>query len=940
MKDERKTRAQLVDELNELRARNKELEVLEEDHRQAEQSLRESEEHFRDLVDRSLDMVWRMNSEGVMTYLSPSMKRMSGYDPEELTGIPFEEFAALTYSRDSAEVAKDLLSKRLQGTLGEGDIVFELTYRRKDGTEWVGEVRSAPLLGSEGQILGVQGITRDITERKRAEVALRESLGRSQAVMDSLDALVYVADIDSYEILFVNKYGRENWGDKTGKLCWQSLQSGQTGPCDFCTNEKLLDPDGRPTGVYQWEFQNTVNGRWYDCRDQAIPWSDGRLVRMEIATNITERKKAENALRESEERYRLLAENATDIISMSDLEGRMTYVSPSVFHLRGYTPEEAMAQSFEERLTPASAVVARNAFAQTFKAEDMRPGDPPRIVTFEIESKCKDGSTVWVETKNSLMVDSAYQPIGVLSVGRDITERKKAEEALRESEERNRTYIDNSPYGIFIVDSSGRYLDVNKAAVRLTGFSRAELLRMSVGDIVAPRPEVQQLAREGFEQLLAEGHMAQELPIRRKDGSEFYISVNAVRLSDDRFMGFGIDITERKRSEEERLQLEAQVRQSQKLESLGVLAGGIAHDFNNLLTGVLGNADIVLANLSPVSPVRPRVETIMRVAERAAELSSQMLAYSGKGTLSVSVIDLNEVVNEMEYLLDASVFKKVALKYFLEDNLPSIEADVTQIRQIVMNLITNGSEAIGDDEGVVAIRTGIMKASREYLAATYIDDGLPDGMHVYLEVTDTGCGMDEETRKNVFDPFFTTKFTGRGLGLAATLGIVRGHHGAIEVESEPGQGTTFRVLFPALAQAAVSLEQEPKRAEEWHGSGTILLVDDEEAVRDVGKEMLDEIGFKVVTAENGRDALEVFQKHREDIVCVLLDLSMPRMGGEETFRELRRLDDTVRVVFFSGYSEVDVAERFAGQGIAGFVQKPFTRQDLITGIRLALDSHT
>ena len=398
------------------------------------------------------------------------------------------------------------------------------------------------------------------------------------------------------------------------------------------------------------------------------------------------------------------------------------------------------------------------------------------------------------------------------------------------------------------------------------------------------------------------------------------------------------DITERKQAEERRKKLEAKLQQAQKLESLGVLAGGIAHDFNNLLMGVLGHAEIALIELPPESPARGDLKNITTAALRAAELTKQMLAYSGKGKFVVETLNLSKLVEEMAHLLQVSISKNVVLKYNFADNLPTIEADGAQIRQVVMNLIINASEAVGEESGVVTVSTGVIEADRSYLSETYLDENLPEGDYVGLEVADTGCGMDEQTQQKIFDPFFTTKFTGRGLGLAAVLGIVRGHAGAMKIYSQPQRGSTFKVLFPASRQPVGESAGPSATEQEWRGSGVILVVDDDEPVRITAKLMLEKLGFTVLTAEDGRAALEVFRSRGDEIVVVLLDLTMPHLDGEETFRELRRLRPDVRVILSSGYNEQETTSHFAGKGLAGFLQKPYGLRPLGEKIRQVLEA--
>jgi len=305
-----------------------------------------------------------------------------------------------------------------------------------------------------------------------------------------------------------------------------------------------------------------------------------------------------------------------------------------------------------------------------------------------------------------------------------------------------------------------------------------------------------------------------------------------------------------------------------------------------------------------------------------------MLAYSGKGRFVIGRYDLSEIVREMAQMLEVSVSKKATLRYSFASGLPAVEADATQLRQVIMNLITNASESLGDLSGVISVTTGVMECDRAYLADSRLDDRLPEGRYVYLEVADTGSGMDEETLRRIFDPFFTTKFTGRGLGLAVVLGIVRGHHGAIKVYSEPGKGTNFKILFPAVAWAPSDRAASAVQTAPLSHGGTVLLVDDDAKVRQVGSQMLTNLGFQVLAAATGQEALEAFQKGANEIDCVILDLTMPEMGGEEVFRQLRHLRSDVCVILSSGYNEQEVTQRFVGKGLAGFIQKPYTMANL------------
>jgi PAS domain S-box-containing protein len=393
---------------------------------------------------------------------------------------------------------------------------------------------------------------------------------------------------------------------------------------------------------------------------------------------------------------------------------------------------------------------------------------------------------------------------------------------------------------------------------------------------------------------------------------------------------------------------EAQSRHVQKLESIGVLAGGIAHDFNNLLHVVLGNADIALSRLGPRSPAREPLEEVVRASLRAADLTRQMLAYSGKGAVVVRHLDLSKEVREMATLLRTAISKQASLVWELASNLPAVSADPTQIRQIVMNLITNASDALGEEGGTITLRTGQIRHEelndRRFGIALQDEESPPEGDEpfVYLEVSDTGTGMSTDTLQRIFDPFFSTKFTGRGLGLAAVIGIVRSHRGFIRIRTVPGWGTTFRILLPAVPGSAAETEKSPSERSDWMGSGMVLVVDDEHGVREVAERMLQEIGFETLAAVDGEDALEIVDRDADRITAVLLDLSMPRMGGQETLEKLRAVHPHLPVIMMSGYTEQAIASKAdeAGPGPIAFLQKPFLAEDLIGVLRRVVEVST
>jgi nitrogen-specific signal transduction histidine kinase len=396
-------------------------------------------------------------------------------------------------------------------------------------------------------------------------------------------------------------------------------------------------------------------------------------------------------------------------------------------------------------------------------------------------------------------------------------------------------------------------------------------------------------------------------------------------------IGVGLETTERRR-------LEEQVRQAQKLESIGLLAGGVAHDFNNLLTGVLGNASLAMEVIPPSSPAMPLLDEVVCASERAADLTRQLLAYSGKGRFVIGPLDLSELAREISALLHVTLPKKVDLQLELAAGLPLIEADTSQIQQVMMNLVINGAEAIGDDPGRVVVRTGAEQVQEGGIADDLDARELAPGNYVYLEVRDTGCGFDAETRSRIFDPFFTTKFTGRGLGLAAVSGVVRSHRGAIRVASAPGQGSTFRVLFPAVTAAGSAVEAQDG-ATELPSAGLVLVVDDEDVVRRTARLSLERHGFTVLCAGDGLEGVELFRQNVAELALVLLDMTMPVLGGEQAVRIMKEIRSDVPVIASSGHTEMEASRRFDQGTLAGFIQKPYTAAALAGKVKAVLAAH-
>jgi PAS domain S-box-containing protein len=492
-------------------------------------------------------------------------------------------------------------------------------------------------------------------------------------------------------------------------------------------------------------------------------------------------------------------------------------------------------------------------------------------------------------------------------------------------------------YGIILLDPDGRVRSWNRAAERLFGYEAHEVEGTPAHVIFVPPdrlagvPEVElQTARE-------RGRAEDERWHLRKDGSRFWASGVMIALKENGTLhGYAKvvrDFTERRR-------LDEAVRQTQKLESVGVLAAGVAHDFNNVLTAILGNVSLVRTRLAKggvAAEIDEALAAAERASRRAADLVKQLLDYAGKGRREMKAVDMCQVARDALAIVQASISRKITIRRDIPEQCLTLEADVTQLQQLVLNLVLNGAEAIGDQEGEVSLRIRIRDISDIELAERYTGFSLPSGRpYTEIQVRDTGAGMDEKTLQRIFDPFFTTKFLGRGLGLAAALGIVRSHGGGIAVESTPGKGTTFTVLVPAEQDAETPLTVADAITELARGEGLVLVVDDEVAIRSLIQQTLEDLGYTVLSAENGAQALELFDRSADDILLILLDLAMPVLDGAETAAAMRSRNPAVPILVMSGIADDDALRRFGPVRIAGFVPKPFAPDQLAQAIAMAL----
>ncbi len=611
--------------------------------------------------------------------------------------------------------------------------------------------------------------------------------------------------------------------------------------------------------------------------------------------------------------YRALVEQAADAILVGDPQGRIIDANSRATLVTGYATDQLLGMHISQ-LFSANTLEKR-----PLRFDRLNQGES---ITMERLIQRADGAAVPVEMSSIRLPDGRYQ-----AILRDLSERIAAERQLRVTEKRYLDLFTNTPDNLFWVaveaDGNFRIEDANPAQLAALGLPKEAILDKRLEEFL-PQP-IAEAILDHYRQCVAKGEpMTYEESADLPQGRRWFQTL-LVPIRDDQgiirhLLGFSRDTTQRKLTE-------AALEQASKLESLGVLAGGIAHDFNNLLTAVLGNINLAQIQLGELSPAIPFLENAEKTVLRAAELTKQMLAYSGKGRFVVHPHDLNRVVEEMVHLLQVSISKRITLRFNLRPDLPAVEADAAQIQQVVMNLVTNASDAIGDADGVIALTTEVKDLNADEIAQGMPSQQLSPGRYVVLEASDTGCGMTSEVMARIFDPFFSTKATGRGLGLSAMLGILRGHGAGIQIVSQPGYGSTFRLYFPASPEPSRQREDVPGlRVNQF--TGLSLVVDDEDVLRETAAAALRTMGFEVLTARDGQEAVEMVEARPEAFRLVLLDLTMPRMDGRQAFQALRRLRPDLRIVLSSGYSEQETVQAFLGQGLAGFIQKPYTLQEL------------
>jgi PAS domain S-box-containing protein len=788
------------------------------------------------------------------------------------------------------------------------------------------EVSHNPIRSQDGSVTGVAVLSHDITERKKAEdnlvasekrfrsiwdnsadgMRLTNSEGRIIEVNEAYCRMVNITRDNLIGQFFSVVYKRGGMDDDLN-LYVERFRSGKVGP-QVSTTATLWD--GRPIDL---EISSSFIG---------LTGHDKMLL--SIFRDITERKRTEEELKKSHEKFRELFDNAPVGYHELDATGTITNVNLTELQMLGFTLEEMVGR-------PVWEFVGGGELSRK-RVLDKLAGVVPPNNNAERMYRRKDGTTIPVLIDESLLRNQRGEVSGIRTVIQDITEKKRAEGALRQLEEKYRSLFEESKDVIYISTPKGKLLDINPAGVDLLGYnSKEEMLQIEIAHdlFVDPRQ------REVLQQLMEDKGFIRnyEEVLRRKDGKKINVLDTATAVRDAKgrtilFRGIMRDVTKEK-------QLEEELTQIQKLESIGTLASGIAHDFNNILGIILGYSSLMERTGGDPQSLSQSAQAINKAVQRGANLVSQILTFARKTDVLVGPVDLNVMVKELFKMLKETFPKKIELSLQLSKDIQFINADATQVHQVLLNLSVNSRDAMSSG-GTLTFKTEVVKGSN----LRNIFSNTSDGDYVHLNVSDTGIGMDEKTRSQIFDPFFTTKEKGKGtgLGLSVVYGVIKNHNGFVNVESEPGKGSTFNLYFPISAESLRATGKEAEDREEVRGgTETILVVEDEEALLTMLKVILEVKGYRVIAAVDGLEALELFRKHKDEIALVMTDVGLPKISGDQLFFELKKVNPSVRVVLMSGYIDARLKSEIFRAGVHDFVQKPYEPNEVLKKVRESID---
>jgi len=889
--------------------------------RQAEEALRESENRYRTLFESNLNPIAIITPKGQYLDANSAFLDFVETSKEELLKMRVFDFSP---------PSDKLKQERSHVPAWDSGGTLETEYIVN------GEIKTLELTITPLNYRGykaVMGVGRDISEPKKTMEALQASEKKFRSLVEQVPEMVFLHDLDG-NIIDVNFAAVRNTGYSPEELInmsvfdivqdalnpddmkhyWQSLQTGDN-PIIF--EARYRKKDG---SIYSAEVSVSK-----------VVLQDGDYI-LELARDITERLRTEKALKESERKWRNILVNTPQLGISLDPEGRITFANNHFRQLTGWSEEELLGRDwFELCVPPEIKEEIRTVFCSVMKGEGTLD-----LTTYENEILTRGGERRNLAWSNVLTRDAHGGIVDVTCLGVDLTERKRSEAALRKSEDRLATILDKSPIPTAVGGFDGSILSFNKALEKMIGYNKDE-----VEDIkdwafkLYPDEKYREFVQKNINQAL-EGKKQDftEFTICCKNGSNKIVSFNTSFFSDGLIIQM-VDVTESRKAEQERIKLEAQLRQSQKMEAVGTLAGGIAHDFNNILGIIVGNAELAMFDLPEWSPARESLKEIREASLRARDLVNQILLFARQKEHKISNIHLGPIAKECLKMLRASIPTTVEIRQHIDESTPPVSADPSQVQQIIMNLCTNAGQAMESEGGILDF---IMDSVELDEPLDSITGKMTQGSYVRMKVRDSGPGISPGDIEHVFDPFFTTKGIGEGtgLGLAVVHGIVQDRDGGIIVESEEGTGTSFIIYLPASEKIPVE-EKKLTAPVLPRGSERVLFVDDEPMIMKLGRRMLERQGYEVETRASGTDALECFRQNPDRFDLVVTDMSMPGLRGDKLAEEIRKIRPDIPVILCTGFSKQISEEKAKDLGIRAFVMKPLTAHELASTVRRVLD---
>lgn len=879
------------------------------------QELQESEERYRAVMEQSPASVMITDTAGRIEYVNPRFTHTTGYSLEEVAG---KNPRFLKSGEMSSEQYRQMWDTIIAGHGWHG----EFHNRKKDGEFFWEYASISPIRNPEGAITHFLAVKEDVTPRKLAEQALRVSEERYRTLAEAAHDMIYVIGRDG-TVQYANSYAAQQFNCQPGDIIGKNHSD--LFPQEVAQHQERSLKQVLETGqaLYVEATAQFPDGeKWLGT--WLVPISDGGEANavLGLSRDITETKRAEQALKESESRFRMVSEcGLAGIYILQDNVFR--YVNPAMADMFGFAAAEMM-----ESMNPLDIVFPED---QHLVEEQMRKRLQGEVESAHYTCRCarKNGAVIWCEVLGR-RIEYQGRPAIIGNV-LDVTTRTEAEAALRQSEEKFRSLFEESKDTVFISTPDGKLIDINPAGVELFGYSsKVEILQSNIATDLYEHAKDRERFRTAIEE---QGYVKDyEVIIRRKDGKPVTVLETATAVHDEQgnvvaYRGIMRDMTAYK-------QLEGQLLQAQKMESIGTLAGGVAHDFNNLLTGIIGFSEIALSEIDPESNASRHVGSVIEQGHRAATLVSQLLTFGRRTDSERLPMQLVPLVKETAKILERAIAENIRIELDIAEEQATVNADATQMQQVLMNLCVNAAHAMPTG-GQLSIRLAQVLLDAEYCRRYPY---AKPGPHVCLAVRDTGMGITPEIQERIFDPFFTTKATGEGtgLGLAMVYAIVKNHEGHINVYSEVGEGSEFKIYLPALA-AVSPPRQQGVRGKAVGGTETILFVEDDPAVLNVGERLLKSLGYNVLRATDGEEAVKIYHLHRDDIALVITDMVMPNMGGQELHEALVKINPLVKLILVSGYSLQRDLEDLFRSGIRGFVQKPFNLSDMARVMRDILD---